>query len=242
MKKNKILSILLLVFIFIASISFPFDLMIKDDNLIKILQIILKFIFLIFMFYYGKKEHLFSLSWMRKKENYLLIPLFLSCFCNFYFLIFNLVDFNLSLEVNTFFIDLIFIFLTSLIEEILFRDVIQNNLPIKNSLLKILLSAAIFGLFHIINFLSSFNPSDLLMIIYTLLMGLVLGYLYEMSKNISYNIIYHFLFNLCNDCLFVMCYQGEWNISFYLNAVIVSVITGFYLIISYFIFLKIRKQ
>ena len=232
--KNKIPYLIIISSLFLFFISFSFNLFINDLFIINLLTLISKIIFiLILLIFFNKFLNIKILNF--KRSDLLFIPFILICFCNFYYLI----EIKNSFEIikdNLFIIFLFNVVLTSVSEELLFRGIIQSNLSIQNKFIKILVSSLIFGLFHLVNFFSSFNPMDLVVVVYSFCLGFLLGFIFEYSENnILYVIFFHFLFNFINQFLYgYIKIESNNLLIFYLNAFIVSVIGGIYLLILYF--------
>ena len=169
------------------------------------------------------------------------IPFLLIVFNNLIFLLFKQKEVGFTYDF-TFILQIILTIAVSISEELLFRVYIHNILNINNKILKIIISSLIFGLFHIVYFLSSFDPYDLIIIIYTFGLGLVLGFIYEFSENnFIYIIIIHFLFNFLNKDLFLRLFNGTNDYIFYIVSIIVSLITLIYGLLIYFMYFKNRK-
>ncbi len=71
-------------------------------------------------------------------------------------------------------------------EELLFRKIIIDRLNIYGGKLAIVISAIMFGLFH----------GNVEQIPYTMVIGLILGYVYQRSGKVLYSWILHMIFNL----------------------------------------------
>lgn len=242
-KKNRIIDICIIVLVFIVCVSFPINLITSNDYAIYGTQTALRLVSILFtLIYIDKSKYLSS---MKNKTNWwallILLPTIIVLPNNFYYLAFegNLLQNNYeNIYILRFFLTLS----VACSEELIFRKVMFDNIHIKNNLLKILLTAGIFGLMHIIVFLSTFNPFDLIQIVYTFGIGVILGFIYTYGKNIYVCIIYHFLFNLLNSDLYQMLSTQEIRPSFFIIAVIVGFITGLILLFEYlFYFYKKEK-
>ena len=235
MKKNNLIDFLIIVLVYIALSCIPFGLFIDKDSLswlIITLQIAVQVLLLVFIILFTKFKTKLNykdgkIIWI---NTLLLVPTLIVCFSNLINLkIANLpifFDNNLDLYLS--------IGLTLLVvinEELIFRLLFINNLEIKNKLLVILLTAGVFGICHITHFFSTFNPSDLLIIVYTFLLGLLLGFAYLFSKSIYPCIAIHLLFNLFNNILFPY-FSLEWL--YILLTAIIALVTGGYVLTLYF--------
>ena len=119
-------------------------------------------------------------------------------------------------------------------EELIFRAIFISNSNYKTKLTTIIVSAAVFGVCHLTNFLSTFNPASLLMVVYTFLLGLMLGCIYVFTGSYIFVASLHFSFNLLNDVLFEALVPNVTNIWFYLlSNTIVTLFVAAYLVIIY---------
>ena len=241
MKKNNLIDFLIIVLVYIALSCIPFGLFIDKDSLswlIITLQIAVQVLLIAFIILFTK---------FKTKLNYkdgkiiwinilLLAPTLIVCFSN----LINLKIANLPIFFNNNLDLYLSIGLTLLVvinEELIFRLLFINNLEIKNKLLVILLTAGVFGICHITHFFSTFNPSDLLIIVYTFLLGLLLGFAYLFSKSIYPCIAIHLLFNLFNNILFPY-FSLEWL--YILVTAIIALVAGGYVLTLYFV--KLNRE
>lgn len=102
----------------------------------------------------------------------------------------NIFKHTKNVELN---ISLIFSLISSLVvapifEEIIFRKYLLGNLLKENSVQKaILFSSICFSLFHFPNFRN---------LLPTFIFGVIAGYIYVKTKNITYTLVFHFVVNL----------------------------------------------
>ena len=240
--KNNLLDFLISLCFFIFLVCFPIDLLSKNIYIIYSFQIIVRIIFIIYILLYLMfKKKLFVISIKSKLNDLFFIPFLLIVFNNLIFLLFKQKEVGFTYDF-TFVLQIILTITVSISEELLFRVYIHSILNINNKILKIIISSLIFGLFHIVYFLSSFDPYDLIIIIYTFGLGLVLGFVYEFSENnFIYIIIIHFLFNFLNKDLFLRLFNGTNDYIFYIVSIIVSLITLIYGLLIYFMYFKNKK-
>ncbi len=243
MKKNNLIDFLILVLAYIALSCFPFGLIIRDENLswlILVLQIVIQvgllvFIFL-FTFFKTKLNH--QDGKINVLNTVLLIPTLAVCFTNFTNL--RIATGESVIPVNTdLFLSILLTVFVVINEEILFRLILINNLEIKNKLLIILISAGAFGICHITHFLTSFNPIALLVIVYTFLLGLLLGFAYLFTKSLYPCVIIHLLFNSLNNILFPY-FVLEW--AYILITAIFVVSVGIYVTLLFILRLNKEKE
>lgn len=243
MKKAKILDIVFVSLIFLFLVTFPFDLWIKDRFYLYLAQALARIMFIVFLALYDHFKKMMGLSFLHfKKTDLLFIPLLLVVFCNFYYLSERGNGFSMIPD-NIFVIQIFFQISVAISEELLFRSLIQNNLSFKKPLANIAISSAIFALFHLTYFFSSFNPATLIIPIYTFGLGFILGFIYEYSEqNFLYISGYHFLFNLINQVLYVYMLKTDENYLFYVNAMCVGIFGALYLLFLVLLFRKTNKS
>lgn len=241
MKKNRLIDFLIIVLVYIALSCIPFSLFIKDEKLswliltLQIVTQIMLFVFVI-LFLKFKSELNYSDGKINIVNTLLLIPTLAICFSNLTNLYVSGGSASIAVNVGLF----LRILLTILIvvnEEIIFRLIFINNLEIKNKLLVILLTGGVFGLCHITHFLSTFDPADLLVIVYTFLLGLLLGFAYLFTNSIYPCIVVHFLFNLFNNILFPY-FELKWMYFLITGVFVISV--AIYVTLLYFF--RMKKQ
>ena len=241
MKKNKLIDFLIIVLVFIALSCIPFNLFIKDEKpswLILTLQIVAQIIIFIFIVLFIKFKS--ELNYKDGKINIintlLLIPTLTVCFSNLVNLYVATGTSRIVVDLDLFLRILLTVFVV-VNEEIIFRLIFINNLEIKNNFLIILLTGGVFGLCHITHFLTSFNPVDLLVIVYTFLLGLLLGFSYLFTKSIYPCVVIHFLFNLFNNILFPY-FEVEW-MYFLITGLFVLVVAGY---VTVLFFLRMKEH
>lgn len=232
MKKNRLFDFLIIVLLYIALSCFPFSLIIKDEGLswlILTLEIVVQVVLLVFILLFTTFKS--DLNYKNKKisiiNSLLLIPTLVVCFSNLVNL--KIANEPIQIVVNLdLFLHILLMVLIVINEEIIFRLLFINNLEFKNKFLVVLLSAGVFGICHISHFLSSFNPADLLIIVYTFLLGLLLGFAYLFSNSIYPCVVIHLLFNLLNNILFPY-FSLNWT--YILISALFAIITAVYVIV-----------
>lgn len=244
--KFSIFDTLIVSFLFIFVVSFPFDYFSSFLPTYGIL--LLKIIFRIFLLGYSLKiiiQNNISFGKINFRNIALFIPFLIACFTNLISVLFNnSYIFTSSFDIKLF-LEIIIVILTAINEEIVFRLFVYNSLKIQNRLLKILAGAAIFGAFHLLNLISpsfvTLLPIVLLQSVYTFGLGLILCFIYEFGFSLIPCIIYHFIFNFFNQ-LFVtkimIVYQD--NYAYIIIAVVVSLVLATYGLLLYF--LKFKKE
>ena len=105
----------------------------------------------------------------------------------------------------------------------------------KSNVYRIGVSSLVFALCHLSVFLSTFNPGDLIVVAYTLPLGILLGLTLMLSKSIIPAIVIHFLFNSFNQVIFSMfSYSALDNKAIFIYIVVnvvVSLVIASYLAI-----------
>lgn len=171
------------------------------------------------------------------------IPFLLACFSN---LIAYKIDGGqlLSPHINTpiFITEIVVVFLSTVLEEIVFRLFIHTSLTRVGSIKRILGSAGIFALMHLINIVnvSSVDAlvSLLIQVVYTFGLGLMLGFLYEYSHSLTACISLHFIFNILNSFIVNYFMNGISERVMYLTAIVIAVILLVYSSLIYYYHLR----
>lgn len=242
MTKSKLLDTLILILLYIGISCFPFSLFGIKGTLELIFQILCQLvIFFLFRLVLKKSPLKFKERTYNRFYMILFIPVFILCFSNY----FNLFSPDHHLEFS-FSIDLLLAILLSFCvafnEEYLFRSVIIDNIEASEKpIVKIIISASIFGISHITYFISSFNPVDLLHVVYTFGLGIVLGLMYVYGQCLWYCVLFHFAFNVINGNLVEKFMIGPRNFMYYLVNGLVGLVIGIYLFVIYFLIFRKEK-
>ncbi len=241
MSRNRVVDIALIIIFYVGVSTFPTGLITNNPYIYYGIEIAFYVACLLFIILFSRRqEGLFKpLPKMNIPYFLLLLPVVIICISNLsYAWIFQEVmeprfDFSDILAV-------IHIILVVVVEELIFRHLLISNLNYENKLTKILISAGVFALCHITHFFSTFNPADLIIIVYTFGLGLVLGFMYCYGNCLYACIGLHLLFNICNDFLFERLYYVNNVLWYYLINVFVALISGLYILALYL--LKLRKN
>lgn len=232
MSGKKLYDIILLVLLYLLSTTTFFKSFITSYELALVIQIILRLSFLIFAFFFIKKNKLGGESKTPLKKDVLL-------FLPFVTIVFSNIFVSLLLDYPRAIFDwkvlilegLVFNILVSVAEEVVFRFIVLTALTQKYKPGKALvLSSLIFGGIHLVN-ISSFATMVpvLIQVIYTTVLGLILGLLYLNTKNIFTVFTFHFLFNFINGTLSSILFIYETNIYYYGLTALVGVNALLYL-------------
>ena len=234
--KKKWNDILIFTCYFLISTSIPFNLFIKNELVVNIINIIIKSLFIVFSIFYIKKYNFSKIELKKLRINSLLfLPFLLICASNFYVCFIDKIVINKDINILNLIINLLLCLLTAINEEIVFRGVIFKEFKNNNSNFKaILYSSIAFGLVHILNISSIASiPYTLLQCLYSFALGLVLSLAYCYSKNLIISILIHFLFNFLNDYLVNCLYDYAINKTFFIVNILVAIIFSIYGIIVY---------
>ena len=250
MERRKVWDIVILLLVFVASVSFPIGSITSDvDAIIGTKCGILGafILFAILFIHFTGIAHVFQ-GKIKHKNAFLLAPLFLVTFCNlFFFVVFQPGSLGKTQWNLTLFLAVLLSLLTAVAEELVFRFVIQKNLIIQSKMLKILIATSLFALCHILTVISGWNLAkpatwnwfDLSMIAYTFFIGFCLGVLYEYTNNILLPIGFHFIFNFINDNLF---YVETWTLPYLFNCIGFALFGIAYICLFYFVFTKREER
>ena len=234
MKKNDLFDFLIVLLVYIGLSSFPINLLVPNNvNLMIGIQILIQIIILVFILFYVKRKTSLNLENSKTfSKSLIFLPTLIVCGSNFLYFLFVKNDFSFSFELNNLLYLPLFLFV-AINEELIFRLIFINNYHCNNKYKKLLISALVFGICHITVFLSTYNPFDLIVILYTFALGILLGLIYMTTNNVISTIIVHFLFNVINETLFSMCLGNSISSMWlYLLAnTLIVVAVGIYLLV-----------
>lgn len=112
-----------------------------------------------------------------------------------------------NVDTNIFVTILSIVIIVPFVEECLFRGIIQNNLLKGFSIkISIIIQALVFGIFH----------GNAIQGVYTVLLGLLLGYVTHKTKSIWSSVIIHMMNNLVSLYLSNIVYEGYRSMEIYI--------------------------
>lgn len=245
MSKRKVVDYLLIFFLFIFLNTFPLSDLTDNPWVWFGVYSMMNIAFLAFLYFFIKKKSCLTIypKGPHKKNIWLLLPLIVVSASNFLYLLFVPSDVTDSLSWS-FPLYLVLTLFTALKEEAIFRLLLIPNLDkIHQRFWRIILSAAIFGIAHLSNYLITFDPSYLIQIVYTFGFGIILGFIYEYGRSYLVCVIFHFVFNTINGTIFEKIAPTTSNFSLYIFInVLVSLAAGIYLFIIYWTILRQEKR
>lgn len=242
--KFRFFDILLLILLFIFVNSFPIDLLRIEPIYQEVIRIGLRLLLLSYYIYIFVKNRINIFKFANYKRALLFVPFLLACFSNF--IAAGVAGLNFSyIGISPIYISLVAfnLLLSVVLEEILFRYIIQNSLVNASSVKRILGSALIFALFHLLNLVNIRTVDQLIAVLlqvaYTFGLGIMLAIVYEYSYSLPLCMCLHLAFNIFNlllpNYVFGLAIP---DIYFILTAIIISVILVAYIVVLYFIKLK----
>jgi len=234
--KLKLIDLLIYLLLFIFIVSLPVDLLnLPIDYELDIL-IGVRAALLIFFIYIIWKNKIKVFEKPLFKEILLFLPFFLICFNNFIASFIN-GGFEPLSDGYILFLEIFLCLISAVLEEIIFRLFIQNFLENKTPLARILLSAAIFALFHFINAVNVRSVvafiNVLFQVVYTFGLGLAIAFIYEYSRSFITVVLMHFFFNLFNDVLYGFLQGFSSNLVFIFTSVIMALLAVSYGVVLY---------
>ena len=248
--KFKFIDILLFSLLFIFVIAFPVNLLGLDLFYQTLLSIGLKVLLLAYYIYILCRYHINIFKFANYRRALLFIPFLLACFSNIIALKISGVAFYFRYDPALLSLFCINALLVAINEELLFRLFIQNSLIFASSIKRVLASAGIFALFHL---LAMVNISSLqaltevaTQVVYAFGLGLILGFLYEYTYSLPLCIFFHLSFNIFNSVLIEKVYgfepTNQYILSFYMTAVVIGVLLVGYGLFLYFFILKRNER
>ena len=241
MDRARVIDAALLTLLLIGVSAFPVDLLIHDFFWYYVVEALLMiFVFLVILLYERRHPEINPPSRRLNLVNLLLfIPTLIAAFSNFIYALFLKEQpqplfglYNIP--------QVIFIVFNVIVEEYVFRKHILGNLNHPKTIVRILISAAIFALCHLTIFFSTFSFFDLIIVAYSFGLGMVLGFIYCYTNSLIACIGFHLTFNLFNDFLFERLFGVSNQLWYYLINVFVAIIVGLYLLVFYLV--KLRKN
>lgn len=233
MKKNNLIDFLIILLVTIGIACLPFNLFIKENWLVLLLQIVMQILVNLFIIWFAKKKTKLSLQngEIRWKNFLILLPVFLVCFTNYLYLLTtnNFGEFRTDW---TIIFEIILAFTIVVNEELVFRLLFISNLEKPKIISKMFISAGVFAACHLTTFFSTFNPADLIQVLYTFWLGLLLAFMFMFTKSIYPCIALHFLFNVFNQ-IFIskIATQDFQMVMFILMNAIPAIFVGAYVVI-----------
>ena len=230
-----------LLFIFVA--AFPVDLIPVVLTYQLLIRIGLRALLLTYYIYIIIKYKIKVFGNTNYRNLLLCIPFFIVCGSNF--VASSIVGgfAGITMSALDFVLLTILTLMVAISEEIVFRLFIHNNLMVSSSLKRILYSATIFALMHLLNVVNVRTVASLVVVlvqtVYTFGLGLLLGVMYEYSYSLVGCMVLHFCFNFFNDTLYLYFGGHTSDLCFYITAAICGVVVLTYgLIITLFYFQK----
>ena len=242
--KFRLIDILLFSLVFIFVNAFPVDLLPLEYIGEIYVKIALRFVLLLYYCYVLWRKRINIFKFANYKRVLLFAPFVLVCFSNIIAASIAGLSFNVG-AVDPLYISLIVVYhlFGVIVEEFLFRLFIQSSLVYASSLKRILASAGIFALFHLINIVNVSSVDALanvaVQVVYSFGLGLLLALIAEYTYSIPTCIVFHLLFNVLNLVLVVNVFGLAIPILiYYLTAVGVGLVVGIYAILIYIFILN----
>ena len=242
----KFLDLLLFALLFIFVTSFPIDLITTNEYVRLGIRIALRSLLLAYDIYILWKNRINIFKFANYRNVGLFIPFILICFSNIFAALFAGSNFVLNVEPLRLVLVIIYYLLGVILEEFLFRLFIQSSLVYASSIKRIVVSAAIFALFHLLNIVNISQVDQLVavltQVVYAFGLGLLLGLIYEYTYSLPACIIFHFLFNFFNKIfvneIYLTTVTPTYELSYYMTALGIGVIVGVYALLIYLFILR----
>ena len=238
MMRFKFSDILLFVLIFIFVNAFPVELLRLSEEWTIGIHAILRALLAGFYIYLLIRNRVNLFKFHNYKNLLYFLPFLLAVGSNFLALAFGGVT-NIPSKSVGWLIAMIFYFIFGVFcEEFVFRFVIHGALVNTTPIKRILASAGIFALMHLLNVVNVRSVDALLtvaiQVVYTFGIGILLGFIYEYTYSLIPCLVFHFLFNLGNTVLWI--YFGaacNTELQYYLVNIGVGLILGIYTLCIY---------
>ena len=241
----RVIDLLIFILLFIFVSAFPVELFHISEFYQLLIRIGLRLLILIYYIYICFTNRINIFKFYNWKRILLFVPFTLSCFSNLIAAGFDgAYSGVISMSDGIFSMLIIYHFLGAIVEEFLFRQFIQNSLVNASSLKRIMFSAMIFALFHLLNIVNISTVDGLVNVLiqvaYNFGLGILLGFVYEYTYSLPASITLHFMFNFFNTVLYqyLGCSTRTTDFTFYLTAVVIAVVLAIYIILIYLFVLK----
>ena len=245
--KNLLITFLYLLCFYLAICLFPFSRYIQLEWLSSLIDLLVRTIFLLWVFFEVKRSKLPFLIKSNRKISYLFLLPFVICFLsNFIWAFLSKAEPISNIAGGVFYIDLITVIVSASIEELLFRFLLLSfflNLfknKKRGEIIAVLLSALSFSLMHCINFYGNPPLAVVSQLGYTLILGFILGILSVKYDNLITPIIGHCLYNIFNMTLFTFFFQIDYSLEYYIYSIVLGVVAVLYSLVIYNI--RINKE
>ena len=229
-----------LLFIFVT--AFPVDYFHIDLLYQYVIRISLLALILAYYIYICYINNINIFKFYNLKRMLLFSPFLLICFSN---LIAAKIDGAYgvsSMSLDLFAVMIVFHFLQAVVEEFLFRMFIQGSLVRVGSIKRIFYGALIFAAFHLLNMVGIRSVDGLVtvlvQIVYSFGLGILLGFVYEYTYSLPACIFLHFAFNFFNTVLYRYLGCVSSDFSFYMTAVVITLVVGLYTFLIYWFVLR----
>lgn len=243
--KFRVSDLLIFILLFIFVSAFPVELFNISLFWQLIIRIGLRVLILAYYIYICIRNRINIFKFYNLKRIILFLPFFLACCSN---LIAAGID-GAYTGITTYTIDIlslmiIYHLLGAIVEEFLFRLFIQNALVNASSLKRIIFSAAIFALFHLLNIVNISSVDGLITVLiqvaYNFGLGILLAFVYEYTYSLPASIVLHFTFNLLNTVIYqyLGCNLFTTDFTFYITAVAIATVLAVYIALIYLFVLK----
>lgn len=241
--KFRFIDLLLFVLLFVFVNAFPVDLLPISALGQLVIRISLRFVLVLYDIYILWRYRINIFKFANYKRVALFLPFLLICFSNL--IAAGIAGSQFVLNYSPVYLSLIIVYyiLGVFLEEMLFRLFIQSSLIMASSIKRILASAAIFALFHLLNMvnISSVDAlvSVLLQVVYAFGLGLLLAMVFEYTYSLPACIVFHMLFNFFNLILIENIFVVEIPaLVYYLTAIVCGVVAGVYALLIYIFVLR----
>ena len=244
--KFKFIDLLLYALLFVFVAAFPVDRFQIPEIYRATIQIGLRVLLIGFYIFIIIKNKIKIFGMTSISALLFCVPFVIACFSNMIATSIEGTVSGVNMSGEMLAVSIVLSFTIAITEELLFRLFIQNSLTKVGSFQRIIGSAGIFAVMHLIN-LANVSSVDalvtvLIQVVYDFGLGLLLGFMYEFSHSIVACILFHFGFNLCNQVLFQYYGFNPSTLSFYLTAIVIAVILiGYTIAIYYFRFRKLDR-
>lgn len=238
-KRDYLVCLILLIYELVIFLLFQYQFIFVKEPYYSFLRTIAFEIGLVLFLYYLKKIYKISAignSQAVKSPLWWSMPILLVSLSNFPLT--SLIRGNAKIiYYDAIFLLVINVFLTAIIEETIFRLMLnaflKEHLKKDSLILRIVIMAVIFSLCHFLNYFPHLNFAALYQVCYTFLFGVMISYLYERTHNLCLCFITHAVYNFGGLLVLKLGTGNPHDLYYWLILLFFSFFCFIYLLIDY---------
>lgn len=244
---NRLYSFLYLLLFYLGIDLLPIEKWIPEASLASFVRLLVLFCLLLLVIkeaYQNRREEQETIR--RKRDYFALLPFVFGFASNLFYALFfhqerkDAITSAVALSVFT-------VLGMAAIEEILFRYLLlsyfENLFSNKKQkeILSVLCSSLCFSLMHVINFYGNAYGAVFAQLGYTLLLGIILGFLAVLFETPLLPLLGHFLYNFFNMTLYSGLYSTTFSVSYVIYSAAIGIVLTAYSFLLFVLFTRSKK-